>query len=142
MILQGFDEFKVLIHSHAKAQLDRLKVIIYNTSDHAQNLEYGSLPGAQPWPNPGEKTEYVADIYDRGTRIASIQGFAMVRGSEEATKNVLIEELSKIDLGKPIEPQIEAIFERVGAFWKNEAKIRTPVDTGEAAGSWQEEIIK
>lgn len=135
--VDGLKEFQRLVEKAGNENLDNIKVVITNTCRHAWILEYGSTLGRYPWPNPDDDTMVVADIYKGGQKVVSIQGWAMLRGNEQQSKQMLQKELSRIDLKKPIREQVVSILNKVGNYWKEQAKANTPVDTGEAYEGWQ-----
>lgn len=135
--LEGFEEIEAILQGGANLDLKGVTAVVFNECDHAGLLEYGSAPGHDPWGAPGNKTIMVVDIYTGEQRIVSKQGFAMVRGSEEATLKKLDELLSQIDLKGNIEEQVKNAINEAGAFWLEKAKETTPVDTGEAQESWE-----
>jgi hypothetical protein len=139
--VEGLKSFEKLLKDHSNENLEGLKVVIYNNTPYADILEYGSIPGQQPWPSPGKKTELRADVFAGPVRVVSIQGFAMIRKSLAEAKKTLIEELKSFDLSKEIRPQLGKAMNKAGIEWEYDAKFLTPEDSGEAKEGWKIVLI-
>jgi hypothetical protein len=140
--LDGFNDLIDTLQKHSKSNLSRFEVYLTNIEEHAFVLEYGSTPGQDPWGVPGGKTKIVVDIFTGEQKIVSVQGYAMIRGNLKEAQKELEKRLSKIDLSKPVKPQLEAALLGAGAIWKLKAEASTPVDTGAAKAGWRFEIKK
>lgn len=135
--IDGLDKFQRIIEQNARADLDSLQAVISNNSDHILPLEYGSVVGEKPWQSAGEKTEITTDAFDGGTKVVSTQGYAMLRGNEEAAKKQLEKNMSNVRLDKPIRPQVAKAINNAAALWFRNAIIETPIDQGDARAAWK-----
>jgi predicted GTPase len=134
--VEGIDKLIKTLKQAAVGDIEEIKAEITNNAPHINALEYGSKVGEQPWPSTGPKTEHIIDEYDSNPKIVSTQGYAMIRSSIADTKDILEKNLSKVNLAKPVRPQLVKSVNNAGAYLFREAVIKTPVDEDNARRVW------
>lgn len=107
----------------------------------ARALEFGSVPGRQPWPHPGPRTVLAVDPETGASLVASAQapaGFIRVqaRGAIEHLVRELTEQIEWLD-GDEIESHLSASVARTAQSTLARIRAAVPRDSGQLAAALQ-----